>query len=237
MKTQSSRFSLGFLVETLFKALSSKLQRVYFQTVEHAGHHKRDILVTRVELARDSLEEAKDQFQNALDRFSQLTAFEGGSLESTYRQLKVEYDYSQSRATLVAERIEAIERVAKALFREWDEELTLYTNRTLRGQSRQKLKATQQHYQQLIQAMRKAEAKMDPVLRIFQDQVLYLKHNLNAKAIASLEGELRTLSAGVSGLIGAMEQSIRRANLFVESMSGEGNRSPDQIPKGPDNPT
>lgn len=224
MPTKDPRFTLRFLMENFLRAFASRLQRVYFETVEQAGHHKRDILVTRVELARDSLEEAKEQFQTALDRFSQLTAFDGGSLESTYRQLKVEYDYSKSRATLVAERIEAIETVAKALFREWDEELGLYSNRTLRSNSRQKLKSTLQHYQQLIQAMRKAEAKMEPVLRIFQDQVLYLKHNLNARAIASLEQELHALSQGVSGLIGAMEHSIRKANVFVESMHGVGVR-------------
>ena len=211
-------------LETLFASLSrylvAKCQKLYFRAVESAGHHKRDILVTRVEHARDSLEEAKAQFQTALDRFSQLTQFEGGDLADVYRQLKLEYDYSNAKAQAVQDRIDAVEDVAHALFQEWEAELEQYTNRSLRASSRQKLKLTQQHYGQLITAMRRAESKIDPVLRVFQDQVLYLKHNLNARAIASLERELRVMSAGVAGLIGAMERSISRADLFVESLNG-----------------
>ena len=36
--------------------------------------------------------------------------------------------------------------------------------------------------------MRLAESRIEPVLKSFRDQVLFLKHNLNAKAIASLRG-------------------------------------------------
>ena len=61
---------------------------------------------------------------------------------------------------------------------------------------------------------------MSSTRSVFHDQVLYLKHNLNAKAIASLEHELNAMTAGVSGLIGAMEHSITRANAFVESLNG-----------------
>lgn len=212
--------SLESLMEAMGRALKARLQRFYFRAFESAGHHKRDILVIRVEQARDSLEEAKVQFQSALERFSELTQFDGGHLESVYRQLKIEYDYSQSRALAVKDRIDAVETVAQALFKEWQEELEQYSNRSLRSSSRQKMKLTQQHYGQLITAMRRAEGKVDPVLRVFNDQVLYLKHNLNAKAIASLEHELHAMSTGVAGLIGAMERSISHANLFVESLNG-----------------
>jgi hypothetical protein len=189
--------------------------------VESAGHHKRDILVARVENARDSLEEAKEQFQSALDKFSALTHFDGGDLEDLYRQLKIEFDYSQAKALAVKDRIDAVQDVAEALFAEWEAELEQYSNRSLRSSSRQKLKLTQQHYGQLISAMRRAESKIEPVLRVFQDQVLYLKHNLNAKAIASLEHELSAMSVSVTGLIGAMERSISRANDFMYSLNGQ----------------
>ncbi|NJD07256.1 MAG: DUF2959 domain-containing protein, partial [Methylococcaceae bacterium] len=129
--------------------------------------------------------------------------------------------YSRARALAVKDRIDAVQDVAEALFAEWEEELDQYSNRTLRGASRSKLKQTQQLYGQLLSAMRRAEGKIDPVLAVFQDHVLFLKHNLNAQAIASLESELVTLSLGVSGLIKAMERSIERANLFVRSMNGQ----------------
>lgn len=213
--------TLGTLLGPLAKYFVSQCQKLYFRARESAGHHKRDILITRVETARDSLEEAKEQFQSALDKFSALTHFDGGDLEDLYRQLKIEFDYSQAKALAVKDRIDAVQDVAEALFAEWEEELDQYSSRSLRSSSRQKLKLTQQHYGQLITAMRRAESKIEPVLRVFQDQVLYLKHNLNAKAIASLEHELAAMTVGVTGLIGAMERSISRANDFVGSLNGQ----------------
>lgn len=218
--SDSNALTLAAVLGPLSKYLIAKCQKLYFRAVESAGHHKRDILVTRVESARDSLEEAKEQFQTALDKFSALTQFDGGDLEDLYRQLKIEFDYSTAKALAVRDRIDAVQDVAEALFEEWEAELDQYSNRGLRSASRQKLKLTQQHYGQLISAMRRAEGKIEPVLRVFQDQVLFLKHNLNAKAIASLEHELRIMSVGVSGLIGAMEKSIGRANDFVCSLNG-----------------
>lgn len=220
MSKPAHPFSAQAILEALARYCVAQCQKLYFRVVESAGRHKRDILVARVEHARDSLEEAKIQFQTALDRFSQLTRFDGGDLGNVYRQLKIEYDYSNAKARAVQDRIDAVEDVALALFTEWEAELEQYSNRTLRASSRQKLRLTQQHYGQLIAAMRRAEGKIDPVLRVFQDQVLYLKHNLNAQAIASLERELRTMAAGVSGLINAMERSITRANVFVEALNG-----------------
>lgn len=199
----------------------NQFQRIYFRAIESVGRHKRDILVSRVENARDGLEEAKVQFQNALEKFSALTEFDGGELEDVYRQLKLEFDYSKSKAMAVSDRIDAVQDVADALFTEWEEELDQYSNRALRSASRQKLKQTQQLYGQLISAMRRAESKIDPVLRVFQDQVLFLKHNLNAQAIASLQSELVTMTLGVSNLISAMERSIERADLFMRTLNNQ----------------
>lgn len=207
------------LIAPIARALAARFQRFYFKARESVGHHKRDILVARVENTRDVLEETKEQFQNALEKFSALTEFDGGGLEDIYRQLKVEFDYSKSKALAVSDRIDAVQEVAEALFAEWEEELEQYSNRSLRNASRMKLRQTQQLYAQLMTAMRRAESKIEPVLSVFQDQVLYLKHNLNAKAIAHLESELVTLSTGVAGLITAMDRSIDRANSFMQNFS------------------
>lgn len=204
----------------LLRMIVARFQKLYFRAVESVGHHKRDILIARVESARDSLEEAKEQFQTALDKFSALTHFDGGELEDLYRQLKIEFDYSTAKALAVRDRIDAVQDVGEALFAEWESELERYTSRNLKTSSRQKLKQTQQHYGQLITAMRRAEGKIEPVLNVFQDQVLYLKHNLNAKAIISLEDELIGMTTSVVGLIGAMERSIGRANDFVRTLNG-----------------
>lgn len=209
------------LLTPLIRFVATKCQRFYFRAVESVGHHKRDILIGRVGNARDGLRDAKEQFKNALEKFTELTEFEGGELENVYREVKLEFDYSYAKALAVRDRIDAVQDVAVALFAEWEDELDQYSNRALRNASRLKMKQTQQMYGQLITAMRKAEGKIEPVLRVFHDQVLFLKHNLNAQAVAALQGELMTLSVGVAGLISAMEQSINRADDFMSNMTNQ----------------
>ena len=66
--------------------------------------------------------------------------------------------------------------------------------------------------------MKRAESKIQPVLSVFNDQVLYLKHNLNAQAIAALQGELVGLEENVDRLVREMEASIRGADQFVSKL-------------------
>ncbi|MGR9114561.1 MAG: DUF2959 domain-containing protein [Gammaproteobacteria bacterium] len=194
---------------------------MYYSGLEKIGIPKREVMVYRVEKARDTQEATKEQFKSALEQFTAVTRFQGGELESTYNKLNSEYEASVSKAEEVHKRISDIEDVSDALFSEWEDEIAQYSSSTLKRSSQQKLNATQRHYQQLISSMKEAEAKIEPVLTVFKDQVLFLKHNLNAQAIASLKGELRTIEADVSSLIGAMEKSINEANAFIKTMENK----------------
>jgi hypothetical protein len=66
--------------------------------------------------------------------------------------------------------------------------------------------------------MKKAEKSLDPALTAMHDQVLYLKHNLNARAIASLKGELKTIDANVSTLLANMQRSIDESDRFIAKL-------------------
>ena len=189
--------------------------------MEKLGYHKRDILVSRVEEARDSQQAAKDQFQSALEKFTAVVEVKGGKLEDKYRQLSAELDKSEARASAVRKRIADVESVAKALFKEWEAELGQYTNEKLKDISKQKLADTRRRYTQLIGAMKRAESRIEPVLSAFRDQVLFLKHNLNAQAIASLHDELVSVETEIGALIGEMEASIAEADSFIREMAIE----------------
>lgn len=191
---------------------------MYYGGLEKIGIPKREVMVYRVEKARDTQEETKEQFKSALEQFTVLTNFKGGNLEATYNKLNSEYEDSVKKAEEVSKRISDIEDVSNALFSEWENELSQYSNASLKRSSQQKLIATKAHYKQLITAMKRAEAKMAPVLSVFKDQVLYLKHNLNAQAIASLKGQLGLVQSDVSTLIAAMEKSIQEANAFIKTI-------------------
>jgi hypothetical protein len=210
-----------YLFLVLCLSILTGCQSAYYKTMEKFGYHKRDLLVNRVEDARDAQEEAKEQFQTALEKFTAVTNFQGGKLEEKYKSLNAEFERSESKASAVREHIEDVENVAEALFDEWKSELEQYTNDSLRRASEQKLNQTRQRYSQLITSMKRAEAKIAPVLSAFRDQVLFLKHNLNAQAIASLHDELISVETEIASLIKEMEASIAEADAFIKAMARE----------------
>lgn len=198
-------------------------QTAYYATLEKLGYPKRDLLVSRVQQARDSQQAAKEQFQSALERFRAVVHFRGGELEAKYNELSAELERSEARAHTVHQRIAAVEEVAEALFKEWEAELGQYTQETLRRASARQLAQTRQRYTPLMSTMKRAEATMAPVLATFRDQVLFLKHNLNARAIASIRQEGAAVETEVTALIRAMEAAIAEADAFIKALDqGQG---------------
>ena len=187
--------------------------------MEKFGYAKRDLLVKRVVAAKNGQEEAKEQFQSSLEKLSALVNFNGGTLEKKYLETKTGYENSEKKAKDVSKKIDAIENVAEALFSEWEDEINQYSNKDLKRKSQAKLEKTKTKYQPLIVAMRRAEKKMNPVLDTLRDQMLYLKHNLNAEAVASIKDELTIIRADVTSLIKEMNVSIAEADKFVNSLS------------------
>lgn len=193
----------------------------YYSTMEKFGKHKRDILVDNVGDARDSQQATKEQFKTALQKFTEVANFKGGALKQKYDLLNAQLEKSEDKASKMRKHIVDVADVADDLFEEWEVELNEYTNSSLRDSSQRKLRETKYRYVKLITAMRNAEAKIAPVLAAFRDQVLYLKHNLNAQAIASLQNELVVIESNVATLIKEMEASINEADAFIKSMSVE----------------
>lgn len=215
---------LGFWqvpVWLLAAALLAGCQSAYYGAMEKFGIEKRDILVDRVDDARDAQQDAKQQFESALAQFIAVTNFSGGELEAQYNKLKSEFDDCESRANAVHKRIDDVERVAGDLFKEWEKELAQYTSADLRRSSQKQLDTTRARYRELIGSMKRAEKKLDPVLAAFRDRVLYLKHNLNARAIASLKTERARMQADIAALVADMNRSIAEADRFIRDMTAK----------------
>jgi len=213
--SQKSFYIMGvFLILALLGGCSS----AYYKTMESFGVEKRDILVDRVEEARDAQDSASDQFASALEQFRATVNFDGGDLEEIYDRLNSEYEESAAEAGDVSERIDAVENVADDLFSEWENELDQYSRADMRRNSAALLKDTRTRYGKLMKSMRRAEASMEPVLEAFHDQVLFLKHNLNARAIGALRNELDSIERDTANLIRQMQKAIAEANAFIDSM-------------------
>jgi hypothetical protein len=194
---------------------------IYYSAMKKVGKEKRDILVSRVKQARGAQAEAQEEFKTALERFQQIVAVEGSPLEDKYKKLNDELERAEARARQVKDRIDAVRDVSKDLFKEWNDELGKYSDRALRAESERELRETRRRTEALIASMAKAHARVEPVLRPLRDRVLFLKHNLNARALGALTKELGTVRTGVDELVVDMQRAIAEADAFIAAMERE----------------
>jgi hypothetical protein len=191
-------------------------REMYYNAWEGMGYAKRERLVDNVKEARDEQAEAKKEFASALEQFKSVVNFQGGDLEAMYNKLNKAYERSEAQAGEVRDKITGVKRVATALFDEWQGEIKqMKDDPGLRDSSQKLYDQTKQSYGEMIARMDSAAASMDPVLSRFHNRVLFIKHNLNAQAIASLKGTEIELGGEIDKLIKEMEASIAEADQFI----------------------
>ena len=190
--------------------------------MKKVGFEKRDILVKRVKEARESQVKAQEEFKTALERLKEIVDIEGGNLEKTHDRLNKELERSENRAKDVRDRIKAVRDVSRDLFKEWQDELGKYSDRTLRAESERELRETRRRTEALVAKMAQVEQRIDPVLKPLRDRVLFLKHNLNARALGALSKELASVSADVDALVLDMQQAIGEADAYLKTMERRG---------------
>jgi hypothetical protein len=192
---------------------------LYYSAMEHLGKQKRDILVQRILSVKKDQQATQEQLKTTLQAFQEVTGFQGGDLEKVYNKLNQEYERSEERAGKLKGRVDSVDQVAKAMFNEWNGEIKSMRNRTLRDQSREMLVAARNQHTQYMRRMRRTEEQIQPVLQAFHDQVTFLKHNLNARAISSLKKTSAQIDAQAATLIRDIDVSSQEADRYIETLS------------------
>ena len=200
--------------------LLSGCASVQYSALEKVGIHKRDILVDRVEDARDAQAETREQLVSAYEELSALVGHDGGELEEKYRRLSKEVDRSRDATEDLDEHRADIDRVSEDLFEEWESELDLYSSAALRSDQEKKLKLARRQFSMMRERMQTARNRVDPVMAVLTDNVLFLKHSLNAQALAALRGQASVLEGQVDALIRDMQAAIDEADAFINRMRG-----------------
>jgi hypothetical protein len=190
----------------------------YYSAWELLGREKRDLLRSNVETVKKDQEKAADVFEDALESLRGLYEVDAGGLEKAYDEIKDDYENATDRAAEIGDRIDTIDSIAEDLFDEWDREIDEISNASYRAKSREKLEETRGKYAVLAASLKRAEASMDPVLTHLKDNVLFLKHNLNAAAIGGLSSEMDRISADIEELIADMRASIAEADRFLATL-------------------
>jgi outer membrane murein-binding lipoprotein Lpp len=192
--------------------------RTYYKAMATLGKEKRDILVSRVKDSKKEQQQAKEQIKTTMESFQALTGFQGGQLEKNYKKLNSEYEKADDTAKKLHDRIDSIDKVSNDLFKEWQKEIDGMDNRKLKQQSANMLRQSRLQEAGYLKSMRLTEARMSPVISAFHDQVIFLKHNLNARAIGSLKGTSAKISTDVDVLLTSLDGSMAQADALIQSL-------------------
>lgn len=214
----------AFFCLLLSAVLLGGCSSAYYKTMKTFGKEKRDILIARVKDAKKDQQQTKEQLKTTMESFQELTGFQGGSLEKSYKRLNSEYEQANSQATKLHDKIQSIDQVSNDLFKEWQNEINGMGNAKLKQQSTAMLRDAQARQSAYMQAMRRTEDQMTPVLGAFHDQVLFLKHNLNARAIGSLKGTSVSINTDVAKLMKSIDSSMQEADKLIASLSTDDNQ-------------
>jgi len=208
--------AVGVMVVALTGCTSS-----YYKAMKTFGKEKRDILVSRVKDSKKDQEQAKEQIKTTMQSFQTLTGFQGGALEKNYKKLNRDYEKAADSAQKLHNRIDSIDQVSNDLFKEWQKEIDGMENKKLKAQSGEMLRQSRLNEAGYIKSMRQTEARMTPVITAFRDQVTFLKHNLNARAIGSLKGTTAKMSTDVDVLMISLDSSMAQADSLINSLNAE----------------
>jgi hypothetical protein len=198
--------------------LAAGCSSTYYAAMEKLGKEKRHLLTENVADVKESQEEAKEEFVDALTQIQALYGFDGGELEEVYQKIKSSYEDCRSRAEQIETRIAKVKTVAGDLFAEWETEITVIQDPDLQAASRRSRADTQARYRKLEAVMDQSARAMAPVLAKLNDMVLFLKHNLNARAIGALGKEALSIETDVDALIQDMNRAIAEADRFIAHM-------------------
>lgn len=186
---------------------------------EAMGTPKRQVLLSRVQDTRDSMKETKKVFASAMLQFGSVYKESGSKLENKYVILKKEYDACNSKASSLRSQIANVKSIGQVLFQEWQKELDQFTNEQMRKLSEVKMQQTREKYVAMTDSMDRVSARMSPVMSSMSDQLLNIKHSLNALIVVSLEEELIQLRGQMDNLMAEIDASIENCNSFIGSMA------------------
>jgi DNA-nicking Smr family endonuclease len=189
----------------------------YYAAMETVGKEKRHLLKDRVEDVKNDQTKAQEEFKDALTKIRELYNLDGGELETFYDRLKASYEDCEDRAETIRKRMGQVNTLATDLFAEWKVEINEIRDTKLKSASRQSLADAKIRYAKLKTAMDRSKTAMDPVLTKLNDYVLYLKHDLNAKAVGALGREVVSIEGDVDRLIRDMGASIQEADQFIKN--------------------
>jgi hypothetical protein len=211
---------LAFLLVTLASCSSTSgsfLRSSFFKRSNSAE----ESLVNSVRRARSEQAQAQNDFTTAFHQFQRLTAPQAVELENLDAELEDSIDDCDDAAETLRERILEIRTDSNTLITEWKAELEEFAGEGMREKSAKMMADTESRTNKVVAALEQVQLKMEPVLLKLHDYALFFNHNLNPRAIATLEDTYKDFDRELKALHAEMATAQAEMNSFLEALEGQ----------------
>ncbi len=219
----------SFTLRAVALALLASCQGMHVAFLKFGSADRKEALIAEVRKVQELQYETEEDFVATMGLFRQLVEADAEQLEKLYGDLRDGVDDCQGDVEALEKRVASVESLATKLFEEWRAELELFTHPDVRVKSETMLEDTVERYARLREALLRSQQALEPVQAAFQDYVLFFNHNLNPRAIATLEDTYPRFIEDVTKLKGLVEEAVVETDEFVRMV--EGRSTPSDTPE------
>lgn len=183
------------------------------------SHAPQEDLVESVHEAGLEVDEARGDFGEAFRLYQRLTAPQAAELEDLSEAFEDALETCQARARRLTKRLDAVQRENDELVEDWRAELQQFSGETLRKKSETMLQETHARSKRVLDALTRVQERMQPVVLKLQDYALFFHHNLNARAIATLQDTYKDFDAEFRALEGEFGKARTEVDAFLAAFT------------------
>jgi hypothetical protein len=213
----SRRRALPWLV---LACLLGGCSTMYYAAMSQLGWERRDILVHRIEVARDSLR-ATGRALDAAWRTFHAAAAADADAAVVPAHLQTAYAHTDASARDAQQHVAAVESAGRALFEAWREDVAGTEDAALRTRDAELYERARARYDSTLAAMRQALAGIPPVLDLLRDQAAFLQRDQGPAARGALRAALAAAVADAGRLQQDIGRAIIEANASVQQLAAE----------------
>ena len=220
MTKESDYFGRLAVRAGLSVALVTGLVAVPAQNVwaQGPGVKQTEKLVSKANDTVGSIRAAKQQIKDTLVAYNLLVGNKVEDPKKTYKDLQKGIENTDKKVADVDQKVAAMQKEADLLFADWASNLASISSEELRKRSEERLNETRERYNGILAAGDKAGKVFNPFIASLKDQVVYLGHDLNPSALASLKPDADKLNKEAEVLFKKIDETVDEASGYITSL-------------------
>jgi hypothetical protein len=178
-----------------------------------------DRLVESVADAREVTTDAHAEFQAAFELYQRLTSPQAVGLVDLSEDFADAVESCQESSEDLAQSLDEVRTESTHLIEGWNAELAGFANDAMRKKSAAMMQDTEDRSGRITASLERLQERMQPVLLKLQDYGLFFHHNLNARALATLEDTYKDFDAEFRALTSEFDKAEREFETFLASFA------------------